>query len=149
MPAMQLAPHRATRLLRLFNWATAALGVAAILLGVLSMHATGSDHVAPAGPLAASSVSAPAATIVGVSTAGDHPATAWAHCDQTCVESILECALAIATCAALLLLVAFASLSHLPAARWSGRILRFSAEPWRLALPTPQPDLDQLSISRT
>jgi len=153
MQATQPTTHPRMRAERMLRWLTAALGATAILLGVLTMHTTGSDHPPQTAPLAASSteaLSASAGSAVAATQSTQVNIGGVLHCDQTCVESVLECALAMATCAALLLLVAFAMLVHRPATRRSGRTLAFLADIWaRRTRPMPRPSLDQLSISRT
>lgn len=134
---------------RALVWLTGALCVAAVLVGVLSMHSTGIDHQGAS----VSSTGAAQPTTAAVGAAGSFvaPPAGPLHCDEACMESVIECAVAIATCAALLLLVGFATMLRRPNRRWSGlrAALMHPSFTLGLGVGASRPDLDLLSISRT
>ena len=127
-----------------------ALGVAAVLLGLLAMHSVVTERstVPETGMVA---VTAHQLDTHGVDSAAASVAGAHA-CDTACMQDMLECALAAIGCAMLLFLAASVLLARRPSLFRAlqdagGRILaiRPPSVP-RLAL---RPDLIVLSVSRT
>ena len=128
-----------------------ALGVAAVVLGLLAMHSVVTERstvpetgeaIVGAHQLDTHGVGSAAAGVAGVAQA----------CDTACMQDMLDCALAAIGCAMLLFLAASVLLARRPSLFRAlqdagGRILviRPPSVP-RLAL---RPDLIVLSVSRT
>ncbi|MCM3658243.1 hypothetical protein M3147_13395 [Agromyces mediolanus] len=128
----------------------AVLGMAAILAGILAMHAAGAggEHANTAAPMSAVSANA---------TQQSAPETAaatsliGAHCDEACLHGLMDCALMVMTCATLLIFAALALLADRPAI--FRRLLDAGGRAVAIVQTFPlhlhRPSLAVLSISRT
>lgn len=139
-----------------------ALGVAAIVLGLVAMHSTGGEHASSAS-LQVTTVAAGAhaihsegsdaaagATVAAASMATPTVATALL-CDEACMRGVMDGALMVMTCVMLLAIVAFVVFAHRPALyrRLMDAGARVLAAPALVPLHLFRPDLTVLSISRT
>ncbi|NYG20049.1 hypothetical protein BJY17_000796 [Agromyces hippuratus] len=134
-----------------------ALGMAAIVLGLLAMHSFGAEH-APAPQLSAATAHAADSghgegdEIVAAATSVVASITATAvQCDAACMHGVLDCALMIMTCAMIIAVAALIVFSRGPVIYRkifdAGTLVIGAAS--RIPLPIHRPDLTVLSISRT
>lgn len=138
------------RLLR--NTMLSALGMAAIVVGLLAMHSAGTEHanLAEVSAAIAHSPETPAvlshgaATVVAVSSVMD--------CDSHCMQGVMDCALMAISCAMLFSIAAFVLFAHRPG-MFRALLDAGGRAVLQLRRATPahllRPDLIVLSISRT
>ena len=134
-----------------------ALGMAAIVLGLLAMHSSGAEH-APVPELPTAVVHAAHAghvegdelTALATSVIGTAIATA-VQCDEACMHGVLDCALMVMTCAMMLAVVALIVFASRPSVyrKLFDAGTRVAAAVSRIPLPIHRPDLTGISISRT
>ena len=140
-----------------------ALGMAAIVVGLLAMHSSGAEHAtvvelhaatapAPAAhPAHAGHDEAPMAMTTATVTALVTAAASAVHCDDACMHGLIDCAVMMMTCA---MVLAVAALIPFPRRPGLYRTLQDAGARIGAALAgTPlhvhRPDLIVLSISRT
>lgn len=134
-----------------------ALGMTAIVLGLLAMHSTGVEHSAAPLPAAsaqtthATHTDAPSATATTLTTVFISATAAAVPCDDACLNGVMVCALMVMTCAVLLAFAAlFVFARRLAVYRRlldaGGRVRAFIQS---IPLHLHRPDLTVLSISRT
>ena len=163
------------RLRALRRTVLSALGMAAIIIGLLAMHSSGAEHatltelsavtvhtehtthadhaVAADHAAAPTAVAvAPALTVTGaVAVAVAVAAASMPLCDEACMHGIHDCAVLFMTCAMLLAVAAFIVVANRPA----GYRKLFDARAQVVAMPpvaplhVHRPDLTVLSIDRT
>ncbi|MFK4729497.1 hypothetical protein ROT00_07410 [Agromyces mediolanus] len=134
------------RLLR--NTLLSTLGMAAIVVGLLAMHSAGAEH-ANLAEVSAVSAHSHATAPDGADTL---MVSGGLHCDNDCMQGVMDCALMVMGCAMLLTFAALVVFAHRPGMFQAlldagGRLVRAV----RNAVPshTLRPDLVVLSISRT
>ena len=132
------------------------LAMAAMVLGLLAMHSSGTAHsdvaVVSAAPTHAShSHGSASAGDVAVASTKWSTATTMVHCDEACMRGAMDCAFMVMGCAMLLAVVSFVLFAHRPGVFRKllevGR--RAAAALPRSPLHTLRPDLVVLSISQT
>jgi hypothetical protein len=134
-----------------------ALGMAAIVLGLLAMHSFGAEHApvpelpaaaahaAHAGHVEGDEIAAMATSVVATTMA-----TA-VQCDEACMHGALDCAWMVMTCAMMLAVAALIVFARRPGVyrKLFDTGTRIVAAASRIPLPIHRPDLTVLSISRT
>jgi len=140
-----------------------ALGMAAIILGLVAMHSTGGEHASPAAfqvtaaasdahaTHAAGSAAGTAVTTMATATAATAISATAQLCDEACMHGVMDGVMMIMTCVMLLAVVAFVVFAHRPGLYrrlMDAGARAFAARP-RSPLHLLRPDLTVLSISRT
>lgn len=132
-----------------------ALGMAAIVLGLLAMHSSGAEHIAAAEPPVAASFTghagaSPAAAVAATPVLLTAVTTA-VQCDEVCAPGAMECALMVMACAMVLAVAAFIVFAHRPGMH--RKLVDTGCRVIAALPPVPlqilRPDLVVLSISRT
>lgn len=129
-------------------WLGSAFCLIAAVIGVLSVHSADVEH-ARSSVVSVAVAQTPTSGMAAASSAAAPVVTQ--QCDGDCLDGLLECVLAMATCVALLLLARATALLRRLIRRWVGfRVLDlrlvYTADVGVLA---SRPDLHLLSISRT
>ena len=143
--------RRRSRLRAYRNTLLSAMGMAAIVLGLLAMHSAGAERVNVAEISGATDHTHDEASGVDSTTVGAGVGAA-VRCDAECMQGVLDCALMVVGCAMLLTIAALVLLAHRPGLFRAlldagGRVvmvMRRAAPPHAF-----RPDLIVLSISRT
>ena len=93
-----------------------ALGMAAIVLGLLAMHSAGSEHVDVAGTSATAVVphTHDEASTTAVSDILNAGIGAVLACDAGCMQGLVDCAMMVMGCAMLLTIAVLIVLAHRP-----------------------------------
>jgi hypothetical protein len=136
-----------------------ALGIAAVVLGLLAMHSSGIEHASPAElPVAAPAHAVhtarsdtPTAANTATTTVLATAVATTAQCDEACMHNTMDGAAMVMTCTMLLMfaaLIVFArpAASHRRLMAAGGRMIAFVHS---IPPHLHRPDLTVLSISRT
>ena len=132
-----------------------ALGMAAMVLGLLAMHSFGAEHApvpelpaahsAHAGDVEGDEIAAVVTSVVATAVARA------VQCAEACMHGALDCALMVMTCAMMLAVAALIVFARRPGVYRklldTGTPIVAAAS--RIPLPIHRPDLTVLSISRT